>query len=248
MLGWFSPAAAFASRWKRFSKLMFSLKWRGNTFSATIRSRDVSRALRTTPIPPRPTSPRILYFGCASAMDTLPLFPDTALCSEPPCHSEADPRKTPELIALRCLPTSILATHRRGNHRIILRKSPSYVATSVSLHLDRDNNDNISSSRCQRGDTRRLASQSIYSKWIRCLTKKSYSKCVAESDTSTLSRKQWQMMEAEAACRDPTHDFRKHGWRRSVEKALCRNARSVLLQNMSLMHKERICEGCTWTS
>src|SRR6266851_6720980 len=61
MLGWFSEEIARASRSKRCFASGFSERCDGRILTATVRSRRVSRARYTSPIPPAPSGDWISY-------------------------------------------------------------------------------------------------------------------------------------------------------------------------------------------
>jgi hypothetical protein len=61
MLGCCRPEMALASRSKRKRRSEFEVKWEGRTLTATVRSRRVSKARYTSPIPPAPSGPTISY-------------------------------------------------------------------------------------------------------------------------------------------------------------------------------------------
>src|SRR6478609_6978528 len=61
MFGWFSDASTRASRSNRARRPACSMKRCGSTLSATSRSRRVSRARYTSPMPPSPRRPSTRY-------------------------------------------------------------------------------------------------------------------------------------------------------------------------------------------
>src|SRR5712691_8951807 len=61
MCGWLSCEMVFASRSKRSFSCAFSANSAGRTLMATLRSSRVSRALKTSPIPPAPIGATISY-------------------------------------------------------------------------------------------------------------------------------------------------------------------------------------------
>src|SRR5258706_11043260 len=66
MVGWFRRAADWASRGKRLPASVPEARLGEMVLTATWRLRTGSSALYTTPIAPRPISPRILYLPIVS--------------------------------------------------------------------------------------------------------------------------------------------------------------------------------------
>ena len=71
MFGWFRRAADWASRRKRLPASVPEARLGEMVLTATGRLRMGSCALYTTPIAPRPISPRILYFPIVSNSKAL---------------------------------------------------------------------------------------------------------------------------------------------------------------------------------
>src|SRR4029078_2277804 len=98
MLGWLSAEAARASRWKRSSVFGDAVIPSGRTLIATTRSRRVSLARYTSPIPPTPSGLTISW-GARRALEARAKGgPDVLLA---PIVVASGRRRTPRLLASR---------------------------------------------------------------------------------------------------------------------------------------------------
>src|SRR5436309_3797637 len=93
MFGWLRAEIARASRSNLSLAVGLSDRWAGRILTATVRSRRVSRARYTSPMPPAPSGARISYGPRREPGDSTPRsYLDSAGCFGGDAEHVQDPR------------------------------------------------------------------------------------------------------------------------------------------------------------